>query len=139
PRYSVFLRQSVLHIGDDWKRHHQRSADFQQRGRFDGLYVAPEMTHVVAKVAVPAAAWPGLEPEGHRRSIRSCVERPHLFEHSFEHDIDRRRDLLILDDFERLNRLFFRLGQHAYFSLLSIGWFSRAIRSIILRSARPLI
>src|SRR6185369_8539993 len=82
-RATLHLLEAVLNVRDDRHRHEERSGDLEQRGPLDRLYVAPEVAVVVAQIAKPAAAGPGLEHHGHRHAADSGVAGPHLLQERF--------------------------------------------------------
>ena len=115
---AVVFGEAVLEVGDGGHGHEERAGDFEQRGRLDGLDVAPEVAGVVAEVAIPAATGPGFEDHGHGL-FGGGVEWTHLFEDGLEDDVDGCGDLFFLDDLEGLHYAFLDEWL-AYFLLF--GW-----------------
>src|SRR5450631_1183398 len=83
-RSAVFLAQPVLHIRDRRIGHKQRSRNFEERRPLDGLYVSPEVSVVIAEVAVPPSARPGLDLHRHRSAVRRFIPRSDLFQQRSE-------------------------------------------------------
>src|SRR5216684_5245567 len=87
-RNPVLFDEPVLHIRDGGIRHKQRSVNFQQCGRLNRLYVAPEVSRIVSEIAIPAASRPRLKLHWHGPGPRGLVLWSHLFEYGLEHHVD---------------------------------------------------
>lgn len=75
---AVGFGQPILQVRRDRVRHEEWPADLEQGWPLDRLHVAPEMTVIVAKVAVSAAARSRLELHRHCAAIWRLVVRSHL-------------------------------------------------------------
>src|SRR5579864_2639930 len=89
-RSTVHFAQAVLQIVGDRVRHDERPADLQQCWPLDGLNVSPEMSVVVAKVAVPSASGPGLNLHRQRSAFANFVGGTKLLEQRGKSHIERR-------------------------------------------------
>src|SRR5271168_815447 len=113
---AVSFAEAILHVGNDGIGHEQRADEFDKRGAFDGLYVGPEMAVAVAKVAVPPAAGPSLELQGHGLVIGSFVAGAELLEKCREGVLERGADVDFLGDVQ--GEVFnFRCCRDHFFSL----------------------
>ena len=65
-RAAVDFLQTVLHVGNDRRRHEQRPCDLEQRRPFDRLHVSPEMAVVLGEIAEPSAARPRFDRQRQR-------------------------------------------------------------------------
>ena len=104
-RSTRLFAQPVLHVVRHRMRHHQRSAEFQQRRPLDGLHVRPKVSVVGAEIAIPAASRPRLQHHRHRAAIADFVPRAELFQQRGERILQRRvhMNLLLHEQREILN------------------------------------
>src|SRR6185503_12309691 len=96
-------------------------AELEQVGRLDDLDMAPEMAGVVAEVAEPAAAGPGLELHVHGGAVGVGEAGADLVEDGLEGGLGRRGDLDLADDAQGLDGLFDGDGRHGHPSLWVCG------------------
>src|SRR5262245_27473973 len=86
PRAAAFGDQSILNVINGGIRHRHRTGDFQERRRLDHLHMAPKMPGVVAEVAKPPSAWPGLDLERQRFSVGHYAFGTQLIQHRLKDD-----------------------------------------------------
>src|SRR5262245_32638857 len=99
-RSTVDFPEPVLQVRDDRHRHEQRSRDLEQCWPLDRLNVSPEVSVVVAEIAVPATTRSCLEHHRHRHATDARVVWAHLLQQRLERGVERSLDADLFREIE---------------------------------------